>query len=151
MAITRSPTASLPLACARYNPTGALSDRFQITPGKGLQTIVNKMATTAMAIAIRTNAIRISGRDLAAGARPHADTECKGVAFHSRTVDCAHGANALVQLLLDRSQALDNIDGLKSAIATSFTDARPLAHNGFKIELAQRVALRALQTAGERA
>jgi xanthine dehydrogenase YagS FAD-binding subunit len=47
--------------------------------------------------------------------------------------------------------SLDNIDGLKSAIATSFTDARPLAHNGFKIELAQRVALRALQTAGERA
>ena len=30
-------------------------------------------------------------------------------------------------------------------------DARPLAHNGFKVELAQRVALRALQTAGERA
>jgi len=47
--------------------------------------------------------------------------------------------------------SLDDIDGLKSAIAKSFTDARSLAHNGFKIELAQRVALRALQTAGERA
>ena len=40
---------------------------------------------------------------------------------------------------------------LKSALATSFTDARPLAHNAFKVELAQRVALRALQTAGARA
>src|SRR6266403_736820 len=47
--------------------------------------------------------------------------------------------------------SLDDIDGLSSAIATSFTDARPLAHNAFKIELAQRVALRALQTAGARA
>jgi CO/xanthine dehydrogenase FAD-binding subunit len=32
----------------------------------------------------------------------------------------------------------------------SFLDARPLAHNAFKIELAQRAALRALQTAGAR-
>src|SRR6266700_3808409 len=50
-----------------------------------------------------------------------------------------------------RGISLDDIDGLRSAIATSFTDARPLAHNAFKIELAQRVALRALQTAGARA
>jgi xanthine dehydrogenase YagS FAD-binding subunit len=46
--------------------------------------------------------------------------------------------------------SLDDIDALKSAIASSFTDARPLAHNAFKVELAQRVALRALQTAGAR-
>src|SRR5258707_4820170 len=50
-----------------------------------------------------------------------------------------------------RGISLDDIDALKSAIATSFTDARPLARNAFKIELAQRVALRALQTAGARA
>jgi xanthine dehydrogenase YagS FAD-binding subunit len=50
-----------------------------------------------------------------------------------------------------RGASLDDIDALKSAITTSFVDARPLAHNAFKIELAQRVALRALQTAGERA
>jgi xanthine dehydrogenase YagS FAD-binding subunit len=49
-----------------------------------------------------------------------------------------------------RGISLDDIDGLRSAIATSFTDARPLAHNAFKVELAQRVALRALQTAGAR-
>ncbi len=47
--------------------------------------------------------------------------------------------------------SLDDTGALKSAIATSFTDARPLAHNAFKVELAQRVALRALQSAGARA
>jgi xanthine dehydrogenase YagS FAD-binding subunit len=50
-----------------------------------------------------------------------------------------------------RGVSLDDSDALRSATATSFTDARPLAHNGFKVELAQRAALRALQTAGERA
>jgi xanthine dehydrogenase YagS FAD-binding subunit len=47
--------------------------------------------------------------------------------------------------------SLNDLDALKAAIATSFNDARPLSHNAFKIDLAQRVALRALQTAGERA
>jgi len=47
--------------------------------------------------------------------------------------------------------SLDDIEALKAAIATSFIDARPLAHNGFKVELGQRVALRALQVAGGRA
>src|SRR3989442_1435954 len=50
-----------------------------------------------------------------------------------------------------RGALLADIDALRSAIATSFTDARPLADNAFKVELAQRVALRALQTAGARA
>jgi len=50
-----------------------------------------------------------------------------------------------------RSASLGDIEALKSALATSFTDARPLAHNAFKVELAQRVALRALQAAGARA
>ena len=49
-----------------------------------------------------------------------------------------------------RGISLDDIDGLRSAIAASFIDARPLAHNAFKVELAQRVALRAMQTAGAR-
>src|SRR5712672_700896 len=49
-----------------------------------------------------------------------------------------------------RGISLDDIDGLRSAIAASFADARPLAHNAFKVELSQRVALRALQTAGAR-
>jgi xanthine dehydrogenase YagS FAD-binding subunit len=47
--------------------------------------------------------------------------------------------------------ALDETDKLRAAIATSFADARPLTNNAFKIELAQRVALRALQAAGARA
>jgi xanthine dehydrogenase YagS FAD-binding subunit len=50
-----------------------------------------------------------------------------------------------------RGASLDDIEALRSAITASFTDARPLAHNSFKVELAQRVALRALQIAGARA
>jgi xanthine dehydrogenase YagS FAD-binding subunit len=50
-----------------------------------------------------------------------------------------------------RGLALSDVDTLKVAIAASFTDARPLGCNGFKVELAQRVAVRALQIAGERA
>jgi xanthine dehydrogenase YagS FAD-binding subunit len=46
--------------------------------------------------------------------------------------------------------SLDDTGALRSAIAMSFTDARPLADNAFKVGLAQRVALRALQTAGIR-
>ena len=49
-----------------------------------------------------------------------------------------------------RGISLGGTAALRSAIASSFTDARPLAHNAFKVELAQRVALRALQTAGAR-
>ena len=50
-----------------------------------------------------------------------------------------------------RGLSLDDDARLKSAIGESFKGARPLAHNAFKIELAQRCALRALQTAGARA
>src|SRR3984893_1251569 len=49
-----------------------------------------------------------------------------------------------------RGVSLDDTDALMRAIAASCTEARPLAHNAFKIELAQRVALRALKTAGAR-
>src|SRR5438552_1337704 len=50
-----------------------------------------------------------------------------------------------------RGASLDDIDTLRTDIARSFTEARPLAHNAFKLDLAQRAALRALQTAGARA
>jgi xanthine dehydrogenase YagS FAD-binding subunit len=50
-----------------------------------------------------------------------------------------------------RGASLDDVEALESAIATSFADARPLADNGFKVELARRVSLRALQIAGARA
>jgi xanthine dehydrogenase YagS FAD-binding subunit len=49
-----------------------------------------------------------------------------------------------------RGASLDDSHALRSAIGKSFDDARPLAHNAFKVELAQRVALRAVQTAGVR-
>jgi xanthine dehydrogenase YagS FAD-binding subunit len=39
-------------------------------------------------------------------------------------------------------------EGLRAAVATSFTDAGPLPGNAFKIELAQRAAVRALRVAG---
>jgi xanthine dehydrogenase YagS FAD-binding subunit len=50
-----------------------------------------------------------------------------------------------------RGAALDDADALRSALAASFADARPLARNAFKVELAQRAVVRALQTAGARA
>ena len=49
-----------------------------------------------------------------------------------------------------RGAPLDDTGALKAAIAASFAEAHPLAHNAFKIELAQRVVLRALETAGAR-
>jgi len=41
----------------------------------------------------------------------------------------------------------DDSDGLKAAIEDSFSDARPRRNNGFKVELAKRAVVRALQTA----
>ena len=49
-----------------------------------------------------------------------------------------------------RGVTLDDVGALQSAIAAAFSDARPLAHNAFKLDLAQRAVLRALQTARER-
>jgi xanthine dehydrogenase YagS FAD-binding subunit len=49
-----------------------------------------------------------------------------------------------------RGASLGDPHALELAIATSFADARPLRRNSFKIQLAQRAALRALQIAGER-
>jgi xanthine dehydrogenase YagS FAD-binding subunit len=50
-----------------------------------------------------------------------------------------------------RGASVADDEAIRSAIATSFTDARPLARNAFKVELAQRAALRAIQTAVARA
>ena len=50
-----------------------------------------------------------------------------------------------------RGVSLDDIEAVKKAIGLCFADARPLAQNGFKVELGRRVALRALQVAGGRA
>jgi xanthine dehydrogenase YagS FAD-binding subunit len=47
--------------------------------------------------------------------------------------------------------SLDDEARLKTAISTSFSSAKPLAQNAFKVELAQRCVLRALQAAGARA
>jgi xanthine dehydrogenase YagS FAD-binding subunit len=50
-----------------------------------------------------------------------------------------------------RGASVDDDEALRYAIATSFTDARPLTRNAFKVDLAQRAVLRAIQTAGARA
>jgi xanthine dehydrogenase YagS FAD-binding subunit len=91
-----------------------------------------EFALVSAAAAVATNGGRISSARLAMGGVAHkpwrltaAETSVRGI-------------------------SLADVDGLRSAISTSFDDARPLAHNAFKVELAQRVALRALQTAGAR-
>jgi xanthine dehydrogenase YagS FAD-binding subunit len=43
--------------------------------------------------------------------------------------------------------SIDDRDALADAVALSFTDSRPLADNGYKVTLAQRTAVRALQEA----
>src|ERR1700733_10755677 len=58
--------------------------------------------------------------------------------------------------LSSSEQALVGVDigdanKLRTAIARGFADARPLEQNEFKVELAQRAVLRAVQTAGARA
>src|SRR6202023_213646 len=58
--------------------------------------------------------------------------------------------------LSSSEQALVGVDigdanKLRTAIARGFADARPLEQNKFKVELAQRAVLRAVQTAGARA
>ena len=91
-----------------------------------------EFALVSAAAAVATDGGRISSARLAMGGVAHkpwrltaAETSVRGI-------------------------SLADVDGLRSAISTSFVDARPLAHNAFKVELAHRVALRALQTAGAR-
>src|SRR5580693_4426030 len=92
-----------------------------------------EFALVSAAAAVATDGRRIRSARLALG----------GVAHRPWRLAAAESAL--------RGASLDDSDALKSAIAKSFADARPLEHNGFKVELAQRVALRALQIAGARA
>ena len=92
-----------------------------------------EFALVSAAAAVATDGYRIRSARLALG----------GVAHKPWRLTAAETAL--------RGASLDDVEALKSTIATSFADARPLASNGFKVELAQRVALRALQTAGGRA
>lgn len=48
-----------------------------------------------------------------------------------------------------RGLSLSDPPELQRALDIGFAEAKPLRHNGFKIELAKRAAIRALQTAGE--
>ena len=92
-----------------------------------------EFALVSVAAAVATNDSRINSVRLAMG----------GVAHKPWRLTAAE--SALCGL------SLDDVQALRTAIATSFADARPLEHNAFKVELAQRVTLRALQIAGARA
>jgi len=92
-----------------------------------------EFALVSAAAAVATEGGRIRSARLALG----------GVAHKPWRLTSAEGAL--------HGARLDDLETLRSAIARSFTEARPLAHNVFKIDLAQRVALRALQIAGGRA
>jgi len=91
-----------------------------------------EFALVSVAAAVATHGRRIRSARLALG----------GVAHKPWRLSAAERALS--------GASLDDTGQLKAAIAVSFTDARPLEHNRFKVELAQRVTLRALQTAGER-
>jgi len=91
-----------------------------------------EFALVSAAAAVATNDRRIRSARLAMG----------GVAHKPWRLSAAESAL--------RGVSLYDSDRLKAAIGASFADARPLAQNVFKVELAQRVALRALQTAGAR-
>ncbi len=92
-----------------------------------------EFALVSAAVAVAIDGSRIRSARLALG----------GVAHKPWRLTAAEGAL--------RGLSLGDIDALKAAISKAFTEARPLDHNAFKVELAQRVALRALQTAGARA
>jgi xanthine dehydrogenase YagS FAD-binding subunit len=92
-----------------------------------------EFALVSAAAAVATQGSRIDSARLALGGVAHKP-------WRLRTAETAL-----------RGVLLDDVDALERAIASSFAEARPLAHNAFKVELAQRVALRALQTAGARA
>ena len=91
-----------------------------------------EFALVSTAAAVATDGRSIASVRLAMG----------GVAHRPWRLTAAEGAL--------RGLSLDDEVRLKAVIAHSFSDTRPLAHNGFKVELAQRCVLRALQMAGAR-
>jgi len=93
----------------------------------------SEFALVSVAAGVATSARRITSVRLAMG----------GVAHKPWRLTAAEAAL--------RGVSLDDVNALRTAIATAFAEARPLPHNTFKVELAQRAVLRALLTAGVRA
>ena len=92
-----------------------------------------EFALVSVAAGVATSARRITSVRLAMG----------GVAHKPWRLTAAESAL--------RGVSLDDATALRTAIATAFAEARPLSHNTFKVELAQRAVFRALLTAGARA
>src|SRR5437870_11487214 len=91
-----------------------------------------EFALVSVAVGVATSARRITSVRLAMG----------GVAHKPWRLTAAKSAL--------RGVSLNDANALKTAIATAFAEARPLPHNAFKVELAQRAILRALAIAGAR-
>ena len=92
-----------------------------------------EFALVSVAAGVATSARRITSVRLAMG----------GVAHKPWRLTAAESAL--------RGVSLDDANALRAAIATAFVEACPLPDNAFKVELAQRAVLRALETAGARA
>jgi xanthine dehydrogenase YagS FAD-binding subunit len=91
-----------------------------------------EFALVSVAAAVSIEAGRISSARIALG----------GVAHKPWRLPATEGALP--------GNSLADSSALRRAVALSFSDARPLSQNAFKIELAQRAVVRALQTAGAR-
>lgn len=91
-----------------------------------------EFALVSVAAAVRLKEGRISSARIALG----------GVAHKPWRLAAAERALAGI--------SLTDISVVRRAVALSFSDARPLSQNAFKIELAQRAVVQALQTAGAR-
>ena len=71
------------------------------------------------------------------------------IATHPSDVAVAFAAlDAVVEVRARLRGASLERSALRAAIEDVFADARPRKHNGFKVELAKRTIVRALQTAG---
>jgi xanthine dehydrogenase YagS FAD-binding subunit len=89
-----------------------------------------EFAVVSAAAAVRASGSVLDGARIALG----------GVAHRPWRLTAAEAALTGVDL--------EDLDGLRAAVARSFTDARALPGNAYKIELAQRAAVRALRVAG---
>jgi xanthine dehydrogenase YagS FAD-binding subunit len=98
---------------------------------KGRERASYEFALVSAAAAVTLEGGRIAGARIALGAVAHTPWRLR------------RAEQALAGRTLDR-------DGLLDAVRLDFDEARPLRHNGFKITLAQRVAVRALELAGGR-
>lgn len=142
---------AIPLA-SFYRTPGDTADR---ETDLHLGEVITSIAIPATPVARRSHYIKVrerasyefalvsaaAGVDVEGGTIKRAQIALGGVAAMPWRLKAAERALAGV--------ALTDAPALQRAIDLDFVDARPLRHNGFKVELAKRAALRALQIAGD--